>query len=143
MAKSAKNSKELAVMLEKTVLKALQNGSHTKELLVKTGQEQVQTVVYDSYSPVGYNRTGELKASFVVVNEPNGISLDNVRADDGRDVATIVETGEGYQFPDEYGYGYGEPRPFMSNTMEKLKNSGELLDAAMKDVRKAGYKTIK
>lgn len=138
-----KNHKELAVMLEKAALKALQTGSHTKELLVKTGQEQVQTVVYDSYSPVEYNRTGELKASFVVANESNGISLDNVRADDGRDVATVVETGEGYQFPDEYGYGYGEPRPFMGNTLEKLKNSGELLDAAMKDVNKAGYKTIK
>ncbi|MCY7500092.1 MULTISPECIES: hypothetical protein [Bacillus] len=139
----AKNHKELAVMLEKAALKALQTGSHTKELLVKTGQEQVQTVVYDSYSPVEYNRTGELKASFVVANESNGISLDNVRADDGQDVATVVETGEGYQFPDEYGYGYGEPRPFMGNTAEKLKYSGELVEAAMKDVRKAGYKTIK
>ncbi|MBW3699440.1 hypothetical protein [Bacillus aerius] len=139
----AKNHKELAVMLEKAALKALQSGSHTKELLVKTGQEQVQTVVYDSYSPVEYTRTGELKASFVVANESNGISLDNVRADDGRDVATVVETGEGYQFPDEYGYGYGEPRPFMGNTAEKLKHSGELVEAAMKDVRKAGYKTIK
>ncbi|PCK17675.1 hypothetical protein CEY02_19775 [Bacillus pumilus] len=139
----AKNHKELAVMLEKAALKALQTGSHTKELLVKTGQEQVQSVVYDSYNPVEYNRTGELKASFVVANESNGISLDNVRTDDGRDVAAIVETGEGYQFPDEYGYGYGNPRPFMGNTAEKLRNSGELLDAVMKDVRKAGYKTIK
>lgn len=139
----ANNHKELAVMLEKAALKALQSGSHTKELLVKTGQEQVQTVVYDSYSPVEYNRTGELKASFVVANESNGISLDNTRTDEGRDVATIVETGKGYQFPDEYGYGYDEPRPFMGNTAEKLKNSGELLHAAMKDVRKAGYKTIK
>lgn len=139
----AKNYKEIAVMLEKAALKALQTGSHTKELLVKTGQDQVQTVVYDSYNPVEYTRTGELKASFVVANESNGISLDNTRTDDGRDVAAIVETGEGYQFPDEYGYGYGNPRPFMGNTAEKLRNSGELLDAAIKDVRKAGYKTIK
>lgn len=129
--------------MKKATLKALQTGSHTKEILVKTGQEQVQSVVYDSYNPVEYNRTGELKASFVVANESNGISLDNTRTDEGRDVATIVETGEGYQFPDEYDYGYGEPRPFMNNTMEKLKNSGELLDSATKDVRKAGYKTIK
>jgi len=139
----AKNHKELAVMVEKAALKALQTGIHTKELLVKTGQKQVQSVVYDSYNPVEYTRTGELKASFVVANESNGISLDNTRTDDGRDVAAIVETGEGYQFPDEYGYGYGNPRPFMGNTAEKLRNSGELLDAAIKDVRKAGYKTIK
>lgn len=139
----AKNHKELAVMLEKAALKALQTGSHTKELLIKTGQDQVQTVVYDSYNPVEYTRTGELKASFIVADESNGISLDNTRTDDGRDVAAIVETGEGYQFPDEYGYGYGNPRPFMGNTAEKLRNSGELLDAAIKDVRKAGYKTIK
>ncbi|WP_270574328.1 hypothetical protein [Bacillus glycinifermentans] len=135
--------KDLAILVQKEALKAIQqSNSNTKQTLIKTGQDHVETDVYDVYDPLVYERTHELKSSFVTEDEVNGISLDNIREDDGRDVATIVETGQGYTYPDEHGYGYGKPRPFMANTAEALKD-GRLIEAVSKDVNRLGHKTIK
>ncbi|MDU0072050.1 MULTISPECIES: hypothetical protein [Bacillus] len=135
--------KDLAILVQKEALKAIQqSNSSTKQTLIKTGEDHVETDVYDAYDPLVYERTHELKSSFVTENEVNGISLDNICEDDGRDVATIVETGQGYQFPDEHGYGYGKPRPFMANTAESLKD-GRLVEAVSRDVNRLGHKTIK
>ncbi|KAA6452714.1 hypothetical protein [Bacillus swezeyi] len=135
--------KDLAILVQKEALKAIQqSNSNTKQMLIKTGQDHVETDVYDVYDPLVYERTHELKNSFVTENEVNGLSLDNIRNDEGRDVATIVETGEGYTYPDTYGYGYGKPRPVMTNTAETLKD-GRLIEAVSRDVNKLGYKTVK
>lgn len=108
--------------------------------MIKTGQEHVQSDVYDTYDPLVYERTSLLKDSFVIQNESNGISLDNTREDNGKDVATVVETGQGYTYPDKYGYGYGKPRPVMKNTAESLKD-GRLVVAMKKDLNASGIKT--
>ncbi|MED2945341.1 hypothetical protein VSK91_19415 [Bacillus swezeyi] len=135
--------KDLAILVQKEALKAIQqSNSSTKQMLIKTGQDHVETDVYDVYDPLVYERTHELRSSFITENEANGLSLDNIREDDGRDVATVVETGEGYTYPDTNDYGYGKPRPFMDNTAEILKD-GRLIDAMSKDVNKLGYKTFK
>ncbi|MCU4668635.1 hypothetical protein [Bacillus paralicheniformis] len=135
--------KDLAILVQTEALKAIQqSNSSTKQTLIKTGQEHVETDVYDVYNPLVYERTHDLKSSFVTENEANGLSLDNIREDEGRDVATVVETGEGYTFPDTYDYGYGKPRPFMANTAEALKD-GRLIEAVTKDINKLGHKTIK
>ncbi|MEN7436348.1 hypothetical protein ABEQ76_05535 [Bacillus velezensis] len=132
-----------AVLAQKALIKTLQKSSSvTKHIMIKTGQERVQSDVEDVYKPHQYQRTGELKSSFQTTNEVNGISLTNTRSDEGRDVAMIVETGEGYQYEDKYGYGYGKPRTFMTNTYEQLKD-GRLLHAITQDVKNNGYATIK
>lgn len=69
--------------------------------MIKTGQEHVQSDVYDAYDPLEYERTSFLNDSFVIQNESNGISLDNNREDNGKDVATVVETGQGYTYPEK------------------------------------------
>ncbi|PSA89378.1 hypothetical protein C6370_20705 [Bacillus atrophaeus] len=136
----AKNIKEIKTLIEFAAKQAIQKHSNTKKTMVKTGQEHVQSDVYDSYDPLVYERTTLLKDSFVIENHTNGISLDNTREDNGKDVATVVETGLGYTYPDEYGYGYGKPRPVMKNTAESLKD-GRLVAATKKDLNASGIKT--
>ncbi|WP_423734300.1 hypothetical protein ACO9S3_07945 [Bacillus velezensis] len=136
----AKNIKDIAALIEYAAKQAVQKQANTKNTLIKTGQEHVQSDVYDAYDPLEYERTSLLKDSFVIQNESNGISLDNTRGDNGKDVATVVETGQGYTYPDKYDYGYGKPRPFMKNTAESLKD-GRLVAAMKKDLNASGIKT--
>ncbi|MCY8513847.1 hypothetical protein P8907_20000 [Bacillus atrophaeus] len=137
----AKNIKEIKALVELVAKQAIQKQSSTvKQIMTKTGQEHVETDVYGVYEPLLYERTNELKTSFITNNEANGVSLDNIREDDGKDIVTVIETGEGYTYPDEYGYGYGKPRPFMKKTAESL-NDGRLIAAAKKDLKASGIKT--
>lgn len=136
----AKNIKDIAALIEYAAKQAVQKQANTKNTLIKTGQEHVQSDVYDAYNPLEYERTSLLKDSFVIQNESNGISLDNTRGDNGKNVATVVETGQGYTYPDKYDYGYGKPRPFMKNTAESLKD-GRLVVAMKKDLNASGIKT--
>ncbi|MCY9166808.1 hypothetical protein [Bacillus atrophaeus] len=137
----AKNIKEIKTLIELVAKQAIQKQSSTvKQIMTKTGQEHVETDVYGVYEPLLYERTNELKTSFITNNEANGVSLDNIREDDGKDIVTVTETGEGYTYPDEYGYGYGKPRPFMKKTAESL-NDGRLIAAAKKDLKASGIKT--
>ncbi|APH36143.1 hypothetical protein [Bacillus velezensis] len=136
----AKNIKDIAALIEYAAKQAVQKQANTKNTLIKTGQEHVQSDVYDAYNPLEYERTSLLKDSFVIQNESNGISLDNTRGDNGKNVATVVETGQGYTYPDKYDYGYGKPRPYMKNTADSLKD-GRLVAAMKKDLNASGIKT--
>ncbi|MDQ0927668.1 hypothetical protein QFZ25_001728 [Bacillus atrophaeus] len=137
----AKNIKEIKALVELVAKQAIQKQSSTvKQIMTKTGQEHVEADVYGVYEPLLYERTNELKNSFITNNEVNGVSLDNIREDDSKDVVTVIEIGEGYTYPDEYGYGYGKPRPVMKKTAESL-NDGRLIAAAKKDLKASGIKT--
>jgi len=136
----AKNMVQIQAMIERAAIKAMQqSNSNVKRVMVETGEQHVQQDVYDTYQPNQYERTGELKESFVTDNEANGVSLDNIRVDGSRDVATVVETGENYQYQG-YGYGYEKPRPFMANTKRDLED-GRLVNALAKDLNNMGIKT--
>ncbi|MER0467714.1 hypothetical protein ABR330_13765 [Bacillus cabrialesii subsp. cabrialesii] len=137
----ARNIKEIKVMIEQAAIQSIhKSSSNVKQVMTKTGQDHVEEDVYGTYSPLLYERTGKLKDAFITTNESNGVSLDNIREDDGEDVATVIETGQGYTYPDSYGYGYGKPRPFMKNTSETLKD-GRLTAALKKDLKADGIKT--
>ncbi|SNZ09931.1 hypothetical protein SAMN05421503_1424 [Terribacillus aidingensis] len=136
----AKNMVQIQAMIEKAAINAMQQtNSNVKQVMVETGDQHVQQDVYNAYEPQRYQRTGELKKSFVTENEANGVSLDNVRVDGYRDVATVVETGEKYQFQG-FGYSYEQPRPFMANTRRNLED-GRLVSALAKDLNSMGIKT--
>ncbi|QMV48783.1 hypothetical protein Goe11_c00300 [Bacillus phage vB_BsuS-Goe11] len=137
----AKNIKEIKVMIEKAAIQSVhKSSSNVKKIMVKTGQEHIDEDVYGAYDPLLYERTGQVKDAFITTNESNGVSLDNIREDDGKDVATVIETGKGYAYPDSYEYGYGKPRPFMKNTAETLKD-GRLTEALKSDLKADGIKT--
>jgi hypothetical protein len=98
---NGKNIKEIKLMMEKAAIKSThKSSSNVKQVMTKTGQDHVEEDVYDTYSPLLYERTGKLKDAFITTNESNGVSLDNIREDDGKDVATVIETGQGYTYPD-------------------------------------------
>ena len=63
------------------------------------------------------------------------LSIENVRSDDGRNVAEIVETGIGYEF--EFPYN-GVPRPFTEATREELRNTNEHIHAMYVGLKKQG-----
>lgn len=137
----ARNIKEIKTMIEKNAIQSIhKSSSKVKQIMMKTGQEHVDEDVYGAYNPLLYERTGQIKDAFITTNESNGVSLDNIREDDGKDVATVIETGQGYTYPDSYGYGYGKPRPFMKNTAETLKD-GRLTEALKRDLKADGIKT--
>ncbi|MCY8532565.1 hypothetical protein P9C27_21065 [Bacillus vallismortis] len=136
----AKNIKEIKAMVEQAAIQSIhKSSSNVKQVMTKTGQDHVEEDVYGNYSPLLYERTGKLKDAFITTNESNGVSLDNIREDDGKDVATVIETGQGYTYPDSYGYGYGKPRPVMKNTAETLKD-GRLTEALKRDLKVDGIK---
>ncbi|KIN36549.1 hypothetical protein B4068_2148 [Bacillus subtilis] len=137
----ARNIKEIKTMIEKNAIQSIhKSSSNVKQIMMETGQEHVDEDVYGAYNPLLYERTGQIKDAFITTNESNGVSLDNIREDDGKDVATVIETGKGYTYPDSYGYGYGKPRPFMKNTAETLKD-GRLTEALKSDLKADGIKT--
>ncbi|MCY7842219.1 hypothetical protein MOB29_18260 [Bacillus spizizenii] len=137
----AKTIKDIKAMVEQAAIQSVhKSSSHVKKIMVKTGQEHIDEDVYGAYDPLLYERTGQVKDSFITTNESNGVSLDNVREDDGKDVATVIETGQGYTYPDSYEYGYGKPRPFMKNTAKTLKD-GRLTEALKSDLKADGIKT--
>lgn len=138
----ARNIKEIKTMIEKNAIQSIhKSSSNVKQIMMETGQEHVDEDVYGAYNPLLYERTGQIKDAFITTNESNGVSLDNIREDDGKDVATVIETGKGYTYPDSYGYGYGKPRPFMKKTSETLKD-GRLTAALKKDLKADGIKTF-
>nr|WGE06310.1 hypothetical protein P5640_07960 [Bacillus subtilis] len=138
----ARNIKEIKTMIEKNAIQSIhKSSSNVKQIMMETDQEHVDEDVYGAYNPLLYERTGQIKDAFITTNESNGVSLDNIREDDGKDVATVIETGKGYTYPDSYGYGYGKPRPFMKKTSETLKD-GRLTAALKKDLKADGIKTF-
>ncbi|MCR1990266.1 hypothetical protein ACR6EC_23140 [Bacillus subtilis] len=138
----AKTIKDIKAMVEQAAIQSIhKSSSNVKQIMVKTGQEHIDEDVYGAYDPLLYERTGKLKDAFITTNESNGVSLDNIREDDGKDVATVIETGHGYTYPDSYGYGYGKPRPVMKNTAETLKD-GRLTEAVKRDLKADGIKTF-
>lgn len=131
--------RELAKEIEKLAAKAMQKqNSETSKTVIETGKKHVQEDVYDVYDPIMYQRSGELKESWKVENTSNGIAVSNDRHDDGRNVAEIIESGQGYQYDFEYN---GKARPFTENTREELRNSNKLAQSLEKDLNSLGIKT--
>jgi Txe/YoeB family toxin of Txe-Axe toxin-antitoxin module len=97
--------------------------------VVKTMKKHVQTDVYDKYEPVMYERQGyngglidEDNIEVSVVDDDT-ISVENIRFDGNREVAQIVESGQGYTYDFEYN---GIPRPFTENTRNELRETNAL-----------------
>jgi hypothetical protein len=138
---TAKNMSELAKQIEAMARKAMQRSdSETSKVVIETGEQHVQSDVYDTYEPKMYERTGELKESWEVENTEDGIAVFNTREDDGKYIPEVIETGKGYDYQG-YGYGYEKERPFVSNTREELRNGNQLSQALKRDFEKMGIKT--
>lgn len=105
-------------------------------------KEKIEDEVYSKYpDPVMYVRQkedggllDEENMEVTMINDTT-LSIENVRSDDGRNVAEIVETGIGYEF--EFPYN-GIPRPFTEATREELRNTNEHVHAMYVGLKKEG-----
>lgn len=130
-----KNFKELERHLQRKIESALK--TEVAETAVKTMKEKVQEEVYDAYpNPVEYERTGRLKSDIdVEVVNSDTIAIQNVRQDDDRYVAEIVESGQGYEYSFEYS---GVPRPFTEETRQELLETDKLKQSMREGLKRQG-----
>lgn len=127
--------KELERYVNQIAKKAMNQGSAVKSAVIEEGERQVQETVYDVYTPKVYERSGQLKESWETEETSDGIAIYNIRKDGSKDVAEVVETGQGYQFDFEYN---GVARPFTENTRKVLDGNSKLTDALRKDMKSIG-----
>lgn len=121
-----------------------------KDAAIREIQKKVQTEVYDKYpNPVQYERKMWRRGLLDSAEAPDGsmevhydskiklLTVEDVRKDwepthkpEGRNVAEVVETGEGYDYKDI------GPRPFHAKAEEALirtKEVDKILTKAMKE----------
>ncbi|WP_397331643.1 hypothetical protein [Paenibacillus sp. JSM ZJ436] len=136
--------KELEQIIKGKVGKALLNNvaPTVKEVM----KDKIEEEVYSVYTPVpvedgGYDRQRENDGLLdednmeVTVLNDTVLTVENIRSDGDRNVAEIVETGEGYQF--EFPYN-GVPRPFTEATREHLRDTNEHVAAMYRGLVKEG-----
>lgn len=106
-----------------------------------TMKEQIQETVYDVYSPTLYERQKDngglidddnIKTTLI---DNTTLIVENIRSDDGVNVAEVVESGQGYKFDFPYN---GVPRPFSAATREQLENTGAHKHALYKGLKRQG-----
>jgi hypothetical protein len=131
--------KDLMEYLNKQVQST--NKNEVAQTVVKTMQEHIQSDVYDVYDPKVYARKGynggliddsNIEAGVV---DDETIYVENIRFDGDREVADIVESGQGYTYQFDY---YGVPRPFTENTREELSKGTKLQQAMRDGLKKRG-----
>ena len=135
-----KNLKELEKYINEKAKKALQNGKHVKNTVIETGKKHVDKEVYSVYTPKIYERTGLLRESWDVENTDDGIAVYNTRTDGEKYIPETIEYGINYDYSG-YGYAYEQPRPFIANMRNELRNSDELIKAFKKDLNDIGIKS--
>lgn len=110
-------------------------------------QHNIQTIVYDRYTPTHYERTGRLLETIEKeMIDDNTLAVENTRSDIEygvqKDVTEIIEKGRGYTWgyvrnlDEEIG-----PRPFIAETRESLQKSDKLKRAMKKGLERQGIKT--
>lgn len=134
---AARNMNELTKQIEKMIGRALQED--VSKVAERTLKENVITEVYDQYSPTQYERTGGLYQDSNIetkMESDNTLSVRSTRQEDGRDIASIIEYGEGYSYE-----GLDErigARPFHEKTAEELMDKGLVKKALSDGLRKQG-----
>ena len=69
-----------------------------------------------------------------MLNE-NTLSIENVRSDNGKNVAETVITGKGY----DYDFPYNDvPRDFIEATREELRNTNEHVASMYQGLKRIG-----
>jgi hypothetical protein len=139
--KTQRDLERFLKQLQQPVTKAL-NGN-VAQAVKKVMKDKVQTEVYDPYKPSVYQRTGKLGSEESmesnIINDTT-LVVENVRSDGDRNVAEIVETGNGYTYDFQYS---GIARPFTEATREELVNTGAHLAALYQGLKQQGINVEK
>lgn len=134
--------KSLFAAMQLELDQAVQNpNGQVAKTVIDEGKRQVQETVYSPYTPVLYDRTGQLMEEWVVEKVSNGIAVFNDRRDGNTYVAEVVETGKGYSIE---GWQYFDvPRPFTQNTIDELARSGKHVQALQDELIRRGHRVIR
>ena len=139
-----KNLKELEGYLTKVVYDVMTDEvtNTVKDVMV----DKVNKIVYDAYKPEVYKRQYDkgglidkdknISAVSAISDKGVTLTIRNIRSDNGKDVAKIVETGEGYSVPDIANRGYGKPRKFSEGTRNELGSGKAHVDAMRRGLEK-------
>lgn len=130
------NLKDMEKYINAQAKQSMIKGNNVKNVVMNEGRKQVQEVVYDAYEPKVYQRTGSLKESWDTEETIDGIAIYNTRKDGDKDVASVVETGKGYDYTGNYAYE--RPRPFIASTRKALDGSSKLNEALRQDLKNIG-----
>lgn len=124
---TVKNIKELEKAIQQRISKALQE--NVSKTVKKVMKEKIEDEVYEKYpDPKLYERQKEHGGLLdednmeVTMLDETTLSVENIRSDNGRNVAEVVITGNGYDFDFEYN---GVPRDFIGATREELRHTNE------------------
>lgn len=151
-----KNLKELRADLEKKIEASL--ASNVAKQVEKTVKEHIQTDVYNSYSPVIYERRNELKdapfyhdvynvAGIITLQSystaSSNVSLVYGSSYDGQagDFAQMINDGKVPNIFNNLRYIWQTPRPFYDNAILELKNGGLVKAALQRGLAQRGIKT--
>lgn len=134
------NFKSFAKDMNGAILAMLANrGGNVFRTVYEKQADNIHEYVYEVYDPKYYERQMESGGltdfdSFDIVNVDEGrnaVTYRNVRPmDEGKDVASVVETGIGYNYPFAY---FNRPRPFTLYTKNQLKSNPSILRNALAD----------
>lgn len=131
--------KQLEAAINKKIANALKNEVATT--VKKVMREKVYDEVYSVYNPKVYDRQMDDGGLSDIDNmesnmiNDNTLTVENIRHDGNRNVAQIVESGEGYLYDFEYN---GVARPFTEATREELKNTNEHIYSLFKGLKRQG-----
>lgn len=123
-------------------------GDQPEKTVRKKFKKQINATVYDSYTPTQYDRTGELlqdssiKSAVSRKGADVELTVQSIRSEDGKDIAKIIETGQGYTWESSQIAKSKTPRPFHANTEEELASTGEHIQAIKAGLRKRGIDVI-
>src|SRR5690625_246024 len=137
MAKIKKLS-QLKNKINKIVEDALHSEDDVYDAVVRVGSKRVDEDVY-SYKPKEYVRTHQLREKWGKDNVNQGISVHNTRKEGKKNIAQVVETGEGYDYTG-YGYDYEKPRPFIKNTKNEIADSKVHVKALKASLKRKGFR---
>lgn len=139
-----RNNKDLEKFLrqlQQPVSKAL--SSNVAQTVKTVMKDKVEKEVYAPYSPSVYQRTGKLgseESMEATLLNDSTLVVENVRSDGDRNVAEIVETGQGYTYDFLYS---GVPRPFTESTREELVNTGAHVASLYTGLKRQGINVKK
>ena len=154
-----KSLKDLEKYLQQQVNKSLEK--NVTPVVKKIMIEQIEDTVYSAYSPSEYKRRGQDEGladpeniggvmvgnTLEIINATaanpdiyiHGVKYESINADDY--LTPIIEYGQGYEFHSDDGdSGYEQPRPFIENSRETLRQTKVHVKALKKGLRESGIK---
>ena len=146
MSREVNSLDELAQMIQKDVNTIMK--TDMEKLARRTLKENVIEEVYEKYEPDKYERTGGLyqdeNINSYFDEATNELSIRSVRHENDsrgyRDIAQIIETGEGYDWKSSRIAQSQQARPFHEITANELRD-GLAEETLRQGLRKMGYDT--